>query len=268
MKSTKKFDRYALKASVNQLVQNRWLTVVIIVTFLLAWEISADLDLIPKLFFPPPTVIAETFQDEIANGGLINRMALTLNRLFIGFFYGGTTGLVLGIMMGWSKTLRNALDPIIAALHPVPKITILPLILIIFGIGETSLILVIAISSFFPMLINSMAGVLAINPTLLEVVRNYRARPFSIFRRLIIPGSLPFILTGARLSLNRSLVLTVAIDMIFYDDGLGEMIWFAWQTMRTEELYVGIISISVIGVGLSALLKSLNVYLTPWNQDA
>jgi NitT/TauT family transport system permease protein len=212
-------------------------------------------------------LIGKTFGETISSGELFIRLRPTLQRLILGFLLGGSAGLLVGLAMGWSKTIRQTLDPIIAALHPVPKITILPLILIIFGIGETSRIIVISISSFFPMLINSTAGVLEINPTLFEVVRNYKANRWTILRQLILPGSLPFILTGARLSLNRALVISIAMEMVFSNEGIGEMIWFAWQTMRTEDLYVGIITISGIGVLLSSLVRVISKKLTPWNQN-
>ena len=250
-----------------ELLLNRWTTISIVLVILLTWEFLSRNGVISPLFFPPPTIISETLVKQISNGELLAQIQPTIRRLLTGFFLGGSIGLLLGLLMGWSKTLKTALDPIIAALHPVPKITILPLILIIFGIGETSRIFVISISAFFPMLINSMAGVLEINSTLFEVLRNYNANRRTVLRQLILPGSLPFVLTGARLSLNRALVISIAMEMVFSNDGIGEMIWFAWQTMRTEELYVGILIISVIGITLSSLVKVLNHYLTPWNEN-
>lgn len=250
------------------LLLNRWTTISIVLAIALTWEFLSRNGFISPLFFPPPTVIGETLVEQISTGELLAQLQPTIRRLLTGFIFGGLFGLLLGLLMGWSKTLRTALDPIIAALHPVPKITILPLILMIFGIGETSRIFVIAISAFFPMLINSMAGVMEINPTLFEVLRNYKANRWMIFRQLILPGSLPFIMTGARLSLNRSLMISIAMEMVFSNDGIGEMIWFAWQTMRTEELYVGIFTISLIGIALSGLVKIFSYYLTPWNQNA
>ena len=267
MKFRKRSNSQPLSNTIRELLLNRWTTISIVVTALLVWEILAHYELISPAFFPPPTVIGATMLEQILSGELFMRLQPTLRRLFTGFFFGGSIGLIVGLSMGWSKSLRKTLDPIIAALHPVPKITILPLILIIFGIGETSRVIVISISAFFPMLINSMAGVLEINPTLFEVVRNYKANRFAIFRQLILPGSLPFVLTGARISLNRALMISIAMEMVFSDEGIGELIWFAWQTMRTEELYVGIFTISLIGVGLSSIVKLLSRYLTPWNQN-
>jgi NitT/TauT family transport system permease protein len=268
MKSAKKFSSLPWQTKLKEVVFNRWMAVTIVAAAFLVWEILAREELISKLFFPPPTTIGATLAELIRTGELFARLLPTLQRLLIGFLIGGSVGLVMGLSMGWSKTLRKALDPIIAALHPVPKITMLPLILIIFGIGETSRIFVISLAAFFPMLINSMSGVLEINENLFEVMRNYHASRFQVFRQLILPGSLPFVLTGVRLSLNRALVISIAMEMIFSNEGLGEMIWFAWQTFRIEELYAGIFTISIVGMGLSALVRVLTQYLTPWSEDA
>ena len=267
MKSEKKFWSLPWQSKLKEVLLNRWMAISIVVAVLVVWEFLAREELISELFFPPPTKIGATLVELIRTGELFVRLVPTLRRLFVGFFIGASIGMGLGLSMGWSKTLRKAFDPIIAALHPVPKITMLPLILIIFGIGETSRIFVIALSAFFPMLINSMSGVLEINANLFEVMRNYHANRFQVFRQLILPGSLPFILTGARLSLNRALVISIAMEMIFSNEGLGEMIWFAWQTFRIEELYAGIVTISVVGLGLSALVRALSVYLAPWSDN-
>jgi NitT/TauT family transport system permease protein len=169
--------------------------------------------------------------------------------------------------MGWSRSLRAALDPLVAAVHPLPKIAVLPLIMIIFGIGESSKIVVIAVGTFFPMLINSMAGVRQISPIHFEVAENYGASPFKVLTRVIIPGSLPLVLAGARLALNIALLLTIAVELVSAREGLGEMIWFAWQTLRTEELYASLVVIGALGVTFNLLLQALSQRLVPWHLE-
>ena len=134
-------------------------------------------------------------------------------------------GLSIGILMGWSSSARQIMDPLIAALHPVPKISIFPLIMIIFGIGALSKILVIAIAAFFPMVINTMAGVRNISPIYFEVAINYGASPSQVFRQVILPGSSPMILAGIRLALNLSLSITTSVELVMGRNGLGAMIW-------------------------------------------
>lgn len=185
----------------------------------------------------------------------------------MGFFLGGISGLMLGLAMGWSRSLRMVIDPLIAAAHPVPKIAILPLIMILFGIGESSKIVVIAVATFFPMLINTVAGVRQINPIHFEVAENYGASLNKIFTRVIMPGSLPLVLTGARLALNMALLVAIAVELVSAQEGLGAMIWLAWQTFRTEELYVSLFVTAALGMILNFLLQRMTLYLVPWQTE-
>jgi NitT/TauT family transport system permease protein len=136
--------------------------------------------------------------------------------------------------------------------------------MIVFGIGETSKVVVVAVASFFPMLINTMAGVRQIHPIHFEVAKNYGASLRKIFTRIVVPGSLPLILTGMRLALNIALLLTIAVELVAAQKGLGSMIWFAWETMRTEELYVSLIVTAILGISFNFLLQTITKYLIPW----
>ena len=126
---------------------------------------------------------------------------------------GAGTGLLVGLAMGAWPGLHRQLDPLVALVHPIPKIALLPLILVVFGIGETSKIVLAALGSFFPMLINTVAGVRQINPTYFEVARSCGASHAQTFRRVVVPGSLPMVLTGARLAVNFAVILTMG-DML------------------------------------------------------
>lgn len=245
----------------------RWLTAVIAVLVLAIWEWSARTGGISNLFFPAPTIILSTLFHLLANGVMLTNAGATLTRLLCGFVLGGVPGLLLGLAMGWSRRLRAIIDPFIAAAHPVPKIAILPLIMIIFGIGETSKVVIIAITTFFPMLINTMAGVRQISPTYFEVAENYGANLYQLFTRVVFPGSLPLILTGIRLSLNIALLLTIAVELVSSHDGLGDMIWFAWETLRTEELYATLVVIAVMGIGFNLLLQFITGRMAPWHVE-
>lgn len=158
-------------------------------------------------------------------------------------------------------------DPLVAATHPIPKLAILPIVMIIFGIGETSKLVIIALTVFFPMLINAMAGARQISPIHFEVASNYGASPLRVFWRVVVPGSLPFALAGARLALNVGLLLTIAVEMVSAQRGLGSMVWFAWQTLRTEELYASIFVTAALGVGFNTILQRLTAYLVPWQVE-
>jgi len=231
------------------------------------WEWQVRIGGLSALFFPAPSTIARTLARLVTSGELETHLSATLSRLFLGFALGGLPGLILGLAMGWSRRLRAIIDPLIAAAHPVPKIAVLPLIMIIFGIGESSKIVVVAVAVFFPMLINTMAGVRQISPIYFEVAKNYGASLFKVLTRVVVPGSLPLVLTGTRLALNTALVLTIAVEVVAAQEGLGEMIWFAWQTLRTEELYATLIVIAALGISFNLILQRLTARLVPWQVE-
>lgn len=245
----------------------RWLPLAIAIAILVIWEAGGRLGVIPALFFPAPSTIAGTMGRLIANGKLPTNLGATLFRMLSGLVLGGSIALVLGLAMGASSRLRALIDPFIAATYPIPKLAVFPLIMIIFGIGETSKLIVIALSTFFPMLINTVAGVRQISPIYLEVADNYGANLFQIFTRVTLPGSLPMVLAGLRLAFNTSLLITIAVELVAAQKGIGAMIWLAWETLRTEELYASLFVVVTMGIGFNWLLNYLTARLVPWQVE-
>jgi len=245
----------------------KWYILLIVFITIIAWELGVHIGVLSSLFFPPPSVTLMTFIKLVINGKLATHAGATLLRVFVGLGLGVVPGLILGLAMGWSRRLYVLIDPFIAATHPIPKIAILPLIMIIFGIGESSKFVVVAVSTFFPMLINTIAGVRQISPIHFEVAKNYGANLFKIFTRVIVPGSLPLVMAGLRLALNMALLITIAVELVSAQEGLGAMIWFAWQTLRTEELYASLGVTSALGLIFNFLLRHLAITLAPWQTE-
>ena len=243
----------------------RWLPALILVFALIVWQCLVHVGILSPLFFPAPTVILRTLGQWLVSNKLYPHLGATLSLVFLGFAFGGLSGLGLGLAMGWSRRLRVMIDPIIAATHPIPKIAILPLLMIIFGIGEVSKFVLVAVVVFFPMLINTVAGVCQINPIYFEVARSYGASPGKIFTRVVIPGSLPMILAGMRLALNVSLLITIAVELVAAQRGLGALIWLAWQTLRIEELYASLTITAILGISFNFLLQRLADRIIPWD---
>lgn len=237
------------------------------VVFLAFWEILARLKVIDPRFFPEPTKIFLAGWILLKNGELWNHLSISCLRIVLGFLMGSIPGIVLGLIMGMSRTIRIILDPLVAATYPLPKIAVLPLIMLIFGIGELSKVVVIAIASFYLVLINSMNGVRGIPPILLEAGVNYGADKVNMFRHVILPGALPAIFTGLRLSLGVALVVIVAAEFVAADRGIGYLIWVSWQTLLIENMFVGFIVISILGVLTTVGLKKLEAYLMPWERE-
>ena len=245
----------------------RWLPAFVVVAGLLLWEWSARAGRISTLFFPAPSFIARTLLRLIRSGKVALHLGASLSRLLAGFALGAIPGLVLGILVGWSRRLRVIVDPLIAAAHPIPKLSLLPLIMIIFGIGEASKVVTIAVVCFFPMLIGSMAAVREIPPIYFEVAENYGAGLRRLFTRVVAPATLPLVLNTVRVSLNTALILTMAVELVASQTGLGYLIWFAWQTLRTEELYATLTVTALLGIGINEVLQRLTKALVPWQVE-
>ncbi len=240
---------------------------VIIVAALVLWEVLWRTGRISPLFFPGPSYVARTVGRLVASGDLVEALGATVRRLVLGFMLGAVPALLLGLAMGRSRGLRSVMDPLVASAHPVPKIAILPLIMLLFGIGEISKVVLVALGAFFPVLINTVAGVRQISPVHFEVAENYGADWFKVLTRVLLPGSLPMILAGVRLGINIALLLTIAAEMRFAESGLGLIVWSAWETLRTEELYAGLAVIAALGVGLNLALQSVMRRLAPWQAE-
>lgn len=245
----------------------RWLSLAVAATVLTIWELLARMGAISTLFFPAPSTILATLLHLLVQGELLHNGAATLSRLCFGLLLGGLPALLLGWVMGWSPRLRALVDPFVAAAHPIPKIAVLPLVMVLFGIGEAPKLIVVAVAAFFPMLLNVVAGVRHISPVCFEVADNYGAGTLKLFTRVIVPGSLPLVLVGARIAFNVALLLTISVELVAAPNGLGKMVWMAWQTLRTEELYACLAVTASIGIGFNFLLDRLVAALVPWHTE-
>lgn len=236
------------------------------IVLLALWEIGARLGFIDTRFFSSPALIAERFLVMSKSGSIWVNIGVSLERLFWGFLAGGIPGVVLGIAMGLSRPIRAAIDPLIAATYPLPKSAIFPLILLICGLGEASKIVMVAMGVFYPVIINTMTGVLQIEKIYLDVGENFGANRWQMFRTVALPGALPSIFAGIKLGVGMGLVLIAISEMIGADSGLGYMIWNAWQTLSVETMYVGLVIIAIIGYVLSLLLDEIEQWMLPWKR--
>jgi ABC-type nitrate/sulfonate/bicarbonate transport system permease component len=231
---------------------------------LLIWELCGRFGFLNPLFFPVPSLIAAAFFTMLADGEIQANLSITLFRVFAGFLIGTIPGIAIGLLMGASEKIRLLLDPVVAALYPVPKLAIFPLFMIIFGIGEFSKIMAVAVGCFFLVLINAMAGVRNINRVYFDVAKNYGAKKRQLFTRIILPASLPMIFTGIRLALGTSLIVVVGVEFVSANYGIGALIWNAWETFEIEKLYVGIFLCAVLGILFTVALKRAEKRITPW----
>lgn len=234
------------------------------ILLLLLWEVASQLNLIDRRFFPPPSAIAGTFWQMITSFEIFDHIGATLRRVSVGYVMGAIPGILLGLVLGLSQPARRVLGPIFAALYPVPKIAILPLILLIFGVGDASKFVVIAIGVFFLLLYNTMGGVMQTPQIYLDVAKNAGATRLQTFFRIALPSALPNIFTGLRLAAGSSYIIIAAAEFLGARSGVGFFIWASWQTFAVSRMFVGIVVISALGYFTILALELIERKLVPW----
>jgi len=239
------------------------------IVLLLLWETLARTRTIDPRFWPAPSSLLGTLWELIEEGSLLANVRISLGRILVGFAVGAVPAIVFGLLMGLFWPLRVMLMPVAASIYAIPKIALVPLILLVFGLGETGKYVIVAISIFFLVLLNTMAGVLAIDPSFKDVARNLGASRLALFFTVAFPGALPSIFTGLRLGLGFALVVIVGTEYIAPNrDGVGYFIYNSWNTLAINKLFVGLIVTGLMGWLLSLALDLLERVVLPWKPTA
>jgi ABC-type nitrate/sulfonate/bicarbonate transport system permease component len=228
------------------------------------WELSARLGFIEIKFFPAPSAIAATFWQLAWTGQFWQDIGISIGRMVIGFFMGAVPGLLLGLAMGLFMPVRNIFQPLIAAIYPLPKIALLPLILLVFGLGEMSKYVIVAIGVFFLMAINAMAGVINIPSIYFDVPKNLKASRWKIYATVAFPGALAGIFVGLRICVGTALLLLVAAEFVGADEGIGFRLWWSWTVFWVNNMYVGFAVIAVLGFLLNFIVDYCERRWLPW----
>jgi NitT/TauT family transport system permease protein len=233
-------------------------------SLILLWQIAVATKFLNPGLFPPPSAILMNFIAYAGSGELATNAYWTLSRLLVGLVIGGIPGTLIGLAMGMNRWVRAYFGPVIALLYPIPKIAILPLFYFIFGTGEAAKWAAVAVGVFFLMAINTEAGVRQIETIYLDVARAYRIRPASFFFRVLLPGALPNIYAGLKLSIGIAIVLAVAAEYQLTRTGLGFAIFNAQQLLDVERLYAALVAVSLLGFALSGIVDALESAVMPW----
>ncbi|MGH7356470.1 MAG: ABC transporter permease [Candidatus Rokuibacteriota bacterium] len=243
------------------------MTVGVPVALLLLWEVASRLALVSPRYFPPPTAIGTGLVAGLAGGELGDAFLVTLGRLLASFAVAAVPGVALGLVMGMFRPVREVVDPYIAFMFPVPKIALLPFLLILLGAGEPAVVLTGAMSAFFQIVISTLGGVQTLDPRFLDVGENYGARGVRLFRKVILPAVLPSIFTGLRLGLGLSLVTIVAVEFVTAKSGLGHLVYRHWQMLSTTEMYAAFALVGALGLLLTRGLHALQRRTLVWQED-
>ena len=231
---------------------------------LVLWELAVRMGALDFRFFPAPSQIAVAAQKLLYTGELFVDIEATLIRIAVGFAIGASAGVFAGLVLGGVRLLRAMFEPILSGLYVIPKISILPLVMIIFGLGEGSKIAIVALATFFVVAINTIGGVRTIDPILVDAGRNFGASGYRMFRHVLLPATMPHIFTGLRIGAGVALLVVIAAEFVAADAGVGYLIWRSWTTLVTEQMYVGFVVIAAIGVILAWALGRLSWIVMPW----
>jgi ABC-type nitrate/sulfonate/bicarbonate transport system permease component len=222
---------------------------------------------ISPLFFSGPSAIAKQFWYTLTQGTLLADLAFSGKNFAIGFGLALVAGVVVGVIVGWYRAVRLIADPFLNALYATPRIAMVPLIIIWFGIGMWSKVFIVFLSAFFPILVNTVAGIRNIDADLLKAARAFRASDWQIFKTLAIPGSVPFILTGVRQGVALGLIGVVVGEMFGGSEGIGFMVAYGGQTFQTDTLFVGVVIIALAGVVLTSIAERLERRFSRWRPE-
>ena len=238
-----------------------------IVLIIGVWQAFWSAGMISPLFFSSPSAIVKQFRYTLVEGTLLSDMKYSGTNFAIGFVLAVITGVIAGVLIGWYRRLRLFCDPFLNAFYATPRIAMVPLIIIWFGIGIWSKVFIVFLSAFFPILVNTVGGVRALDRDLLRAAKAYCASDWQIFTTLAIPGSVPFILTGIRQGVALGLIGMVVGEMVGSSQGVGFMVAYGGQTFNTDTLFVGMIVIAFSGILLTWLAERLERRFSRWRPE-
>jgi len=235
--------------------------------FLVIWEIVYQLEWINPLFISSPFVIAEAMYRLITTGSLLEHIYTTLTHFTIGFLLAAVGGIITGLILGWYKLLGDALDPFLTAMIGTPRIVLLPLITLWFGVGLLSNVIIVFIASFFPIIINTMSGVRSLDQNHLRVARAFGAHSLQIFLTVALPGSVPHIVSGLRVGIGQALVAVIAVEMLISTGGIGYFVSQSSANFNIDYVFVGIIVVVLLGLFITWLVRLLEKRFESWRSN-
>ena len=228
------------------------------------WQAFWSSGRISPLFFTGPSSVVSRFVEEWTHGRLKQDLAYSGTNFVIGVGLAIATGVVLGVVIGWYRRLAMVFEPFVNAFYATPRVALIPLILIWFGIGMWSKVFIVFINAVFPVLINTIGGVRATDADLLRAARAFCASDWQIFKTVAIPGAVPFILTGVRQSVALGLIGVVVGEMFGGSQGIGYMVNYGGQTFQTDTVFMGVVIIALSGIVLTWLAERLEKRFSRW----
>lgn len=235
-----------------------------VLALLALWEFAPRLGLVDKTFLVPFSEALTALGELAANGQLAEHVQASLTRSLSGFALAVAFAVPIGVLIGWYKTVSDVLTPLVQLFLNTAALALLPVFILIFGIGETSKIAIVFYAATWPILLNTITGVRTVDPTLLKLARSLDLKPLQLFGKVVLPSAIPSIFTGFRLAGAAAIVVVIAAEMVGAKAGLGFLINDSQYNFAIADMYAGILAISVIGVAFYQLLVFIERRLTRW----
>lgn len=237
------------------------------ILLLVVWEGVVRLRIVDPIYLPPPSLVFVGFYELILSGELWTHIRASMTRVFSGYLLAAFWGIGLGLLLGWFRSLAAFFEPLIELFRPISAIALIPLAILWFGIGETSKIFLILYGTFFPILLNTIAGVRNTERVFIRAAMTLGAGRARILRTVVVPSALPFIYTGLRISMGIAMIVIISSEMVAADNGLGWFILDSERVYKTDLMVAGIITISVLSLAIDFGLRRLRGFLFPWWRD-
>jgi NitT/TauT family transport system permease protein len=236
-----------------------------VVTFLVTWELVGNvLQVINPMFMSAPSLIFTAAVGMFSSGEIYNDLYVSGLELFWGYLLSALVAVPFGIMVGWYKRMAYIFDPFINAMNATPRVALLPLVIIWLGIGILSKVGIIFLGAVFPILINTRDGVKTTPYNLLTAARSFGASEWMLFKTVVLPSTIPFILTGLRLGLGRAIVGVMVGELYAATAGIGFMITVAGATFQTDKVFVGVLIFALTGMMRMELLTRIERRFDKW----
>ena len=235
---------------------------------LIAWQLAADQKIISPVFFPSPGRTLTELWHQVSEGLIWKPLAETSLRMFYGWVLASLLGIVLGALIGSSPAARDYLNPLLEFMRPLPASAIIPPAILFFGLSSQMSTAVIAFGAIWPVLLASVHGFASIEPQLVDVAAALRLSRTQVLAKVAVPGAMPDIIAGARVSLAIALILAVVTEMQASQPGLGQNILLAQRSYRSPELYAGVVTLGVLGFAINQVLILIERRLLRWRPTA
>ncbi|MFH7806773.1 ABC transporter permease [Acinetobacter sp. BSP-53] len=238
-----------------------------IILFLLLWETLPRTGVVSPAFLPPLSIVLETAWQLYQSGQLGTHFFASIQRSIIGFALALAIAIPLGLVIGWYKLVAETLNPLLELFRNTTALALMPLFILFLGIGEASKISLLVYACTWPILLNTITGVQTVDPLLIKSARTMGLKPYQLFRKVILPASVPTIFVGIRLAGAISILALVAVEMFGAKAGLGYLIMYSQFSFEIPQMFVGILVITLVGLSFNYILIGLEKYFTAWKRN-